>query len=59
MTSYTEVDVVAPTVALYSTHLVSVFVLFFVGSYTVRCLELILSFCAVAVSDYYYWRLSV
>ena len=57
-------QVVTVTVALYTTHLVrhlpsSGQDFFFADSYIVCYLELILSFCAVAVSGGCYWRLSV
>ena len=56
-------EVVSVTVALYTTHLVrhlrQMGKSFFADSYLVCYLELILSFCAFAVSDGCYWRLSV
>ena len=57
-------EVVSVTVALYTRHLVrhlpsSGQECFFAYSYIVCCLDLILSFCAVVVSDGCYWRLSV
>ena len=56
-------EVVSVTVPLYTTHLVrhlpSSGQEIFADSYIVCYLEMILSFCAVAVSDGCYWRLSV
>ena len=56
-------EVVSVTVALYTTHLVrhlpSSGQEFFTDSYIICYDELILSFCAVAVSDCYHWRLSI
>ena len=54
--------VVSVIAALYTTHLVrhlpSIGQEFFADSYIVCCLEMILSFCPVVVSDGCYWRLS-
>ena len=56
-------EVVSVTVALNTTHLVrhlpSSGQGFFANSYIVCYLELILSFCAVAVSDGCYWRFKI
>ena len=57
-------EVVSVSVALYTPHLVrhlssSGQEVFFADIYIVCYLELTLSFCAVAIRDYYYWRLTV
>ena len=56
-------EVVSVTVAFYTTHLVrhlpSSGQELFAESYIVCYLELILSFCVIAISDGCYWRLSV